>query len=443
MKKIGSWVAMILILCSFCACQTQEPNVTDNSSLKPSDTASSQSSSSSFSGNSSFAPESGEPQSSATASSKVPEPLAQKEKLQQIVYSAALSDQGQISYWNYSLQEGGELTSYKTPEKIKKLFYGAGIGESGAFYRFPEITVNMAGALEKIDLPADTVQISAGYGDYALVTKEGKLYTVGALSLYGGHQLINEETLKKERNKAIQAIVPEPVKKAVMTEYYLFLLGKSGAIYAAPLKNVNEFFDDISVFPKTYPAKVFQKLPTDKKVTDICAAALQTAVDDENTDLRGNALWILYEDGSIAYVDECRQIYTTLKKPVGGKWPVLEVKSAAAGGEKVSKIIANDGFSAVAFQTVTGNFYALGIDGITTKRQTKENERVPQKLSLPNGAVIKNVYPCYACILLLDETGKTWIIGDDYFQHFKIDVSEQPWIPQEISGIDWKVLKTE
>ncbi|MDD6175893.1 MAG: hypothetical protein PUC59_09070 [Firmicutes bacterium] len=326
-----------------------------------------------------------------------------------------------------------------------KLFFGAGIGESGAFYRFPEISSSTATTetIKKIEIPAGTVQISAGYGDYALVTEAGELYTVGGLSLYGGAQVIDPDRFEKERDTVVQAVVPEPVKKAVMTEFYLFILGKSGAVYVAPVKNWNEFVEDDSVFPRSYPAKVFQKLPTAKKAADICASMQQTVTDEEGTDLRGNVLWIRYEDGSIAYVDECRQIYTTLKKMIGGKWPVLEVKNASAGGEKVSKMIANDGFSAIVFQTDSGNYYAMGVDGITTKEQTRENERVPQKLSLPDGAAIRKVYPGYSYVLMLDENGKTWMVGNESYRILQIGYSKEPWVARELDGIDWNILQTE
>ena len=120
-----------------------------------------------------------------------------------------------------------------------------------------------------------------------------------------------------------------------MTDYYLFILGKSGAIYAASLNF--DVVEDISVFPKNRPAAVFKKLSATKKVTDICAAMQQTVIDDEGTDLRGNVLWIQYEDGSIVYVDECRQIYPTLKKLIGGKWPVLEVKNVWQTAKRLRK----------------------------------------------------------------------------------------------------------
>lgn len=440
MKKFGLWVVIVCLLCSLCACQAHQPNMASSSD----EVSSSESpvSSETVSSPISSQPYPVEEPNSGTQSLQKPEPLVQKEKLQSLVMGSALSNRGTVTYWRYyrnGMQDG--LSEYKTPEKIVKLFFGGGIGESGAFYRFPEISSFTATTerIEKIELPADTVQISAGYGDFALVTGAGELYTVGGLSLYGGRQLIGQDAFQNEQNQVIRAIVPEPVQKAVMTEFYLFILGKSGAIYAAP-RNC-ETVEDLSVFPQKRPAAVFKRLPAAKTVSDICAALQQTVTDEEGTDLRGNVLWIRYEDGSLAYVDECRQIYTTLKKLIGGKWPVLEVKNASAGGEKVQKMLANDNLSAIVFQADSGDYYAMGIDRITVEKQTAENERVPQKLSLPNGARIKKVYPGYSYILMLDDTGKTWIAGSDSYQILQIGYHKEPWIPWEISGIDWDVLQ--
>ncbi len=114
-----------------------------------------------------------------------------------------------------------------------------------------------------------------------------------------------------------------------------------------------------------------------------------------------------------------------------------------ADGEKVKKMIANDGFSAIVFQTALGSYYAMGVDGITTKKQTRENERAPQKLSLPNGAAIKKVYPCDSCILMLDENSKTWIVGNEGYRILQIGYSKEPWVPREIDGIDWDILQMD
>ena len=140
MKKFGLWLVIVCLLCSLCACQAHRPNMA-SSSDEVSSSESPVSSRDGFFFRFHQQPYPVEEPNSGTQSLQKPEPLVQKEKLQSLVMGSALSNRGTVTYWRYyrnGMQDG--LSEYKTPEKIVKLFFGGGIGESGAFYRFPEIS---------------------------------------------------------------------------------------------------------------------------------------------------------------------------------------------------------------------------------------------------------------------------------------------------------------